>query len=154
MRFIRGRTLEEAILELHRAAPAGESSAAGRSRRLTGLRSLVRRFISVSYTIAYAHSRGVLHRDIKPRNIMLGPYDETLVVNWGLAKVIGQEDGLAGVGTSGETRMGPLSGDGSMIPTEGLLGTPQFMSPEQFEGQTASGSDRPATSTASALPCT
>jgi serine/threonine-protein kinase len=134
MRFIRGRTLEDAILDLHAPAPGGVPSSSGRSERLTGLRSLVRRFISVCYTIAYAHSRGVLHRDIKPRNIMLGPYDETLVVDWGLAKVLGQEDGLQAAEASGEGRIGPLSGGGSMVPTEGILGTPQFMSPEQFEG--------------------
>ena len=53
-------------------------------------RDLLRRFVDVCNAIAYAHSRGVLHRDLKPGNVMLGKYGETLVVDWGLAKPLGR----------------------------------------------------------------
>ena len=66
------------------------------------LRQLLGRFIDVCNAMDYAHSRGVLHRDLKPGNIMLGKYGETLVVDWGLAKVVGRHD---------ETRPGARRGD-------------------------------------------
>ena len=73
--------------------PDGEHEEPRRVRSKWGIefRQLLGRFLDVCDAIDYAHSRGVLHRDLKPANIMLGPYGETLVVDWGLAKVIGTE---------------------------------------------------------------
>ena len=61
-------------------------------RRSLELRKLLRRFTDVCNAIDYAHSRGVLHRDIKPGNVIVGRYGETLVVDWGLAKAVGQSE--------------------------------------------------------------
>ncbi|MGL5095810.1 MAG: serine/threonine-protein kinase, partial [Planctomycetia bacterium] len=126
MRFIRGKTLTEAVDDYHdsRRRPTE------RQRNLE-LRQLLQRFIAVCNTIAYAHDRGIVHRDIKPDNIMLGRYGETLVIDWGLALSV-QRDALARA--SGEQTLLPKSapreGDGS-----GGAGTPAYMSPEQADGE-------------------
>ncbi len=125
MRLIRGDTLQEAIGRFHSGTPAGGPT--------PGLRPLLRRFVDVCNAVAYAHSRGILHRDLKPSNIVLGPFGETLVVDWGLAKALGRPAGEAG---SAERPLNPAVPGGS-TPTQmgSAIGTPAFMSPEQADGR-------------------
>ncbi|MFO0955923.1 MAG: serine/threonine-protein kinase [Isosphaeraceae bacterium] len=124
MRFIRGESLREAIDAFHRGGKSG-------AERSLAFRQLLRKFTDVCNAIEYAHSRGVLHRDIKPSNVIVGKHGETLVVDWGLAKALGESpaDGAEGA-------LLPSSSDGSSETLPGqALGTPAYMGPEQARGE-------------------
>jgi serine/threonine protein kinase len=120
MKLIRGKTYQDAIKDYHRNPSKQE------------LKSLIRRLVSICKTIGFAHERGVIHRDLKPANIMLGEHGETLVMDWGLAKPLHQnqhdneedEYDSALTKVSGEART-------ELTMVGAIVGTPAFMSPEQ-----------------------
>jgi len=125
MREVRGRTLGDVIDEVHAAAgPEGfRETASGWT-----FRRLVDAFARVCQAVAYAHRRGVVHRDIKPDNIMVGELGEALVMDWGLGRRVGAPD-AHGDDPSEDTANPHLTRHGD------VLGTPAYMPPEQALGQ-------------------
>ncbi len=124
MKRVRGRTLADILADLAR----GDAEA----KKRFGRRRLLSAFSQVCLAIDYAHARGVMHRDLKPGNVMLGDWGEVYVLDWGLAKVIGAPEEEAAEGAPLE-----LEADAGATPATrqgAVLGTPGYMSPEQAGG--------------------
>jgi lipoprotein NlpI len=128
MKFVHGQTLKGIIAAYHASSPTGDVP-----REVQQLR-LLQVFVDLCQTVGYAHSRGVLHRDLKPENVMLGSYGETLVLDWGLAKIVGQPEGAAA--SAPDSPFGHLSYSGISTDTMAgsIMGSPAYMSPEAAEG--------------------
>jgi serine/threonine-protein kinase len=122
MKCVKGRTLREEMRDTLRAE--------AKERRLgAGFHRLVEKLHRMAQAVAYAHARGVVHRDLKPANVMVGAFGEVLVLDWGLAKVVGAPDAMDSVETV-------RSADDSLATLAGKAGgTPSYMPPEQALGQ-------------------
>jgi eukaryotic-like serine/threonine-protein kinase len=118
MKLVRGRTLEDALEEC---------------KTLPERMKLLGHFTDLCQAIAYTHSRGVVHRDIKPDNVMVGEFGETVVLDWGLAKVHGKKD-IRGKEIERELKLLHEALDGKTADGD-AIGTPMYMSPEQADGR-------------------
>ncbi|MBN2489802.1 MAG: protein kinase [Planctomycetes bacterium] len=125
MKLVRGETLAAAIARFHALAPDAPE-------RPVEERRLLAAFLLVSQTMEYSHARGVVHRDLKPQNIVLGDYGETIVLDWGLAKA--PADAEAPAGDAGAA--GPDPPPSPVLTRPGTVqGTPAYMAPEQAAGE-------------------
>ncbi|MCU0705566.1 MAG: serine/threonine protein kinase [Fimbriiglobus sp.] len=140
MRFVEGQSLKDAAAEFHRTPlkrpPAGEQA--------VEFRGLLKRFADVCNAVAFAHSKRIVHRDLKPANVMLGPFGETLVVDWGLARsfadksadVVGATEWpKSEADTVPNAEATAVKSDTDGTRTGQMMGTPAYMSPEQAAGQ-------------------
>jgi serine/threonine protein kinase len=124
MKLVKGRTLQ-AVLNALKDGDAAATKEYTQAALLTIFRK-------VCDAMAFAHAKGILHRDLKPENIMVGEYGEVLVMDWGLAKILGERDAAGAVKAAATD-----TGDYGMTMEGEVMGTPQYMSPEQAEGMVA-----------------
>ncbi|CAN0531751.1 unnamed protein product, partial [Laminaria digitata] len=94
------------------------------------LERLLEVFMKVCDGVAFAHSRGVIHRDLKPDNIMVGEFSEVQVMGWGIAKALGDDSESTHLG------FGPSPTQPVLTMAGQAMGTPHFMPPEQARGDT------------------
>ena len=126
MRFVRGQSLARSVKQAHQQ-PLKKLL----RRDNIEFRRLLQRFVAVCRAMSYAHSRGVIHQDVKPANIMIGKHDETYLVDWGLARPLtdASDDVVADEEFLGNR-------DENLVSREGrIIGTPGYMSPEQALGR-------------------
>lgn len=133
MRIIGGQSLNELIQRLHHSSNNGETH----SHTMT---TCLRVLVKISAAVAYAHSQNVIHRDITPRNIIVGRHGGAMLMDWGLAKRIDENSPDSDVSFK---RASPQTSHSTEIRTQvgAIMGTPGYMSPEQFQDSSAVGKD-------------
>jgi eukaryotic-like serine/threonine-protein kinase len=116
MKLVRGGRLDE-LVRLDRPLP-----------------EMLRDFEKICQAVAFAHAHGVIHRDLKPQNIMVGAFGELLVMDWGVAKLLADSSAPLTPTTPSAFGIAAYSTSGNTLPGT-VLGTPGYMAPEQAWGE-------------------
>jgi serine/threonine-protein kinase len=126
MKYVDGQTLES-IIEKMRAGDAATLREYTIGRR-------VQVAIGILRALSYAHARGIVHRDVKPANVMIGRYGEVVLMDWGIAKRL---EGAAALPEQRDARELPQEGRAALRSTRrgDLIGSPVYMSPEQARAE-------------------
>ncbi len=127
MKHLQGESLESIIDRLRQGDAAAHARFPFRMR--------VEVFLGVLNAVTYAHGKGVVHRDLKPANIMVGPYGEVTVVDWGLARRLDAPDAVARSGGAVDDSQDVRVAGSRRTQLGTVVGTPLYMSPEQAAGQ-------------------
>ena len=132
MKWIKGRTFEEILKECCLEIDVGVE------HETTPLLERLDLFLKLCEAMHYSHSKNVIHRDLKPANVMVGPFGELYVMDWGIARVVGQQDELDPTfdGNVDDEEL-DLDGDGFDTQDGSIVGTVAYLSPEQARGEIA-----------------
>jgi serine/threonine protein kinase len=121
MKLVRGRRLDD------------------HARELPSLAARLRVLERICDAVAFAHAQGVIHRDLKPQNVMVGAFGEVLVLDWGVAKVMGAEEASPAALAPAEPAPGTDPEAVTRTAAGTVLGTPGYMAPEQARGEATVG---------------
>lgn len=127
MKRVNGRTLQDILNDLR-----SENPDALAQYNLDRLLSIFRK---VCDGLSFAHANKIIHRDLKPANLMVGEFGEVLVMDWGLAKILDGRSEIGGVDAFAALDQEAISGLGSATMDGTVMGTPNYMSPEQAMGK-------------------
>jgi serine/threonine-protein kinase len=131
MKEIRGRSLLDVIEEVHQESDNGW----GITPTGWTFQRLIQVLQQVCEAVAFAHSRGVLHRDLKPTNVMVGAFGEVVVMDWGLAKIAQSTSSSSGSGPKNPVITVRSRGGLYVTRSGSVAGTPNYMPPEQARGE-------------------
>ena len=131
MPLVSGSTLSNLIKKSHLSLGLRPS----RKMWISKIRPLLTHFIAVCNAVDYAHSQHVVHRDLKPSNVIIGTQGQTLVLDWGCGKYLGESDSIDGLQSNDPDTVVDVENHDDITIEGSVLGTVQFMSPEQATGQ-------------------
>lgn len=130
MKMIRGQTLKDLMIKARK-----QYDEQGHPDEDHSLTTLLDHFLKVCDAMHYAHMKGVIHRDLKPANIMIGPYNEVYVMDWGIAKIIRHSEVKLEADMVNLLQSDHDEPELERTQVGQIMGTPRYLSPQQAAGK-------------------